>query len=167
MWSRTPLNVVWVIGSKCVLSTPWGAFTPALGGVDLRPHPPGRMIKCPGCHWCQQFNYCGLMKAKIIRFCLFINQFYLKMTLLENTVLSCDNIKYSAAFVAYPGGTGHLRTWAGVCQRITNSAELLSTTPTSQWQVRSITRRCDGSINDQNTSLKAESIVVSYDDLFG
>lgn len=48
------------------------------------------------------------------------------------------DVKYSAHCAASPGGTGHLRTRARVSQRITNSVELLPTTPAIQWQVRAI-----------------------------
>lgn len=73
-------------------------------------------------------------------------------------------MKHSADYVAFAGGTGHLGTRAGVCQRITNSAELLSTTPASQRQVRATPRRCDRSIN---ASSKAESNVDHQGNLFG
>lgn len=53
------------------------------------------------------------------------------------------------------GGTGHLGTWAGVCQRITNSAELLPPTPAGQWQVRPMTR-CDRSSDGSHVSLKMD-----------
>lgn len=49
----------------------------------------------------------------------------------------------------FAGGAGHLGAWAGVCQRVTNGAELLPANPPSQWQVSAITTSCNGSISGE------------------
>lgn len=49
----------------------------------------------------------------------------------------------------FAGGAGHLGAWAGVCQRVTDGAELLPANPPSQWQVRAITTSCNGSFSGE------------------
>lgn len=49
----------------------------------------------------------------------------------------------------FAGGAGHLGAWAGVCQRVTDGAELLPANPPSQWQVSAMTTSCNGSISGE------------------
>ena len=90
-----------------------------------------------------------LMKAKMIQTFQFLPIIFFLLECFAFrkycAPLQSDNIWYSVC-AAVAGGSGHLGTWAGVCQRITNSADLLSSTPASQRQVRAMTRRCDWSI---------------------
>lgn len=53
---------------------------------------------------------------------------------------------FSAAFA---GGAGHLGAWAGVCQRVTDGAELLPANSPSQWQVSAMTTNCNWSISGE------------------
>lgn len=49
----------------------------------------------------------------------------------------------------FAGGAGHLGAWAGVCQRVTDGAELLPANPPSQWQVSAMTTSCNGSFSGE------------------
>lgn len=78
------------------------------------------------------FNFVRFFLILPVRLSLGFSLFsFLIFVSLISFVCVCD-VKYSAHCAASPGGTGHLRTRARVSQRITNSVELLPTTPAIQ-----------------------------------